>query len=175
MYGTGGKLKREPKLIGNEGFLPRDAPMGMNSLTRAFEGLAMRSAARGNQHVGKYAVHAKMSAADVVSSVASHSRIGSFNETAIQISWSGCKDSQTSADTYEQGTATGAMSYVCDSILFAPAMADFANISLGIHEVVEYVHLVLPNKAASYLRPQRRTRTNLINSFSVTSGMLFHY
>ncbi|KAJ8072451.1 Ca(2+)-dependent cysteine protease [Marasmius tenuissimus] len=28
------------------------------------------------------------------------------------ISWSGCKDSQTSADTVEAGTATGAMSYV---------------------------------------------------------------
>ncbi|KAI0643988.1 caspase domain-containing protein [Trametes meyenii] len=27
------------------------------------------------------------------------------------ISWSGCKDSQTSADTWEQGVATGAMSY----------------------------------------------------------------
>ncbi|KAL0065138.1 Ca(2+)-dependent cysteine protease [Marasmius tenuissimus] len=27
------------------------------------------------------------------------------------ISWSGCKDSQTSADTVEAGTATGAMSY----------------------------------------------------------------
>jgi hypothetical protein len=29
-----------------------------------------------------------------------------------QISWSGCKDSQTSADTVEAGSATGAMSYV---------------------------------------------------------------
>ncbi len=29
-----------------------------------------------------------------------------------QISWSGCKDSQTSADTQEAGNATGAMSYV---------------------------------------------------------------
>ncbi len=28
------------------------------------------------------------------------------------ISWSGCKDSQTSADTQEAGRATGAMSYV---------------------------------------------------------------
>lgn len=28
------------------------------------------------------------------------------------ISWSGCKDDQTSADTNEAGTSTGAMSYV---------------------------------------------------------------
>lgn len=31
---------------------------------------------------------------------------------AAQISFSGCKDSQTSADTYEDGAAAGAMSYV---------------------------------------------------------------
>ena len=30
----------------------------------------------------------------------------------IQISWSGRKDSQTSADTQEAGSATGAMSFV---------------------------------------------------------------
>lgn len=30
------------------------------------------------------------------------------------ISWSGCKDDQTSADTQEAGQSTGAMSYVSD-------------------------------------------------------------
>jgi hypothetical protein len=30
----------------------------------------------------------------------------------VQISWSGCKDSQTSADAEERGEATGAMSFV---------------------------------------------------------------
>lgn len=33
-----------------------------------------------------------------------------------KISWSGCKDSQTSADTQEAGQATGAMSWVRNSI-----------------------------------------------------------
>ncbi len=33
-----------------------------------------------------------------------------------QISWSGCKDSQTSADTFEAGQSTGAMSYVRRSL-----------------------------------------------------------
>lgn len=33
----------------------------------------------------------------------------------VKISWSGCKDSQTSADTVEAGKATGAMSYVSDA------------------------------------------------------------
>lgn len=31
---------------------------------------------------------------------------------SFQISWSGCKDSQTSADSEEAGKATGAMSFV---------------------------------------------------------------
>lgn len=36
----------------------------------------------------------------------------SNDRPGVQISWSGCKDSQTSADAVEAGTATGAMSYV---------------------------------------------------------------
>lgn len=31
----------------------------------------------------------------------------------FQISWSGCEDGQTSADTFRGGVAVGAMSYVC--------------------------------------------------------------
>lgn len=33
------------------------------------------------------------------------------NSHRLQISWSGCKDSQTSADAFEAGAATGAMSH----------------------------------------------------------------
>jgi hypothetical protein len=36
------------------------------------------------------------------------------------VSWSGCKDSQTSADTYEDGVAVGAMSYA-----FMLSMSEF--------------------------------------------------
>jgi hypothetical protein len=35
-----------------------------------------------------------------------------LTDVGLQISWSGCKDSQTSADTEEAGRATGAMSFV---------------------------------------------------------------
>lgn len=38
--------------------------------------------------------------------------ISPISNVAMKISWSGCKDSQTSADTVEAGQATGAMSYV---------------------------------------------------------------
>lgn len=37
----------------------------------------------------------------------------------MQIMWSGCKDSQTSADTSEAGQATGAMSYAFTTALSA--------------------------------------------------------
>ncbi len=44
--------------------------------------------------------------------------------TFVQISWSGCKDSQTSADTQEAGRATGAMSYVSITWLGLPLHAN---------------------------------------------------
>jgi hypothetical protein len=40
-----------------------------------------------------------------------------------QISWSGCKDSQTSADSEEAGKATGAMSFVSIFTDFKPFLA----------------------------------------------------
>lgn len=40
-----------------------------------------------------------------------------MSHETLQISWSGCKDSQTSADTAEAGQATGAMSYAFMTVL----------------------------------------------------------
>lgn len=40
------------------------------------------------------------------------------------IMWSGCKDSQTSADAYEAGAATGAMSYA-----FIAALSKYSNLT----------------------------------------------
>lgn len=52
-------------------------------------------------------------------------RIGSLKASDMQISWSGCKDSQTSADTVEAGQSTGAMSYVRRRrICFRPTHAE---------------------------------------------------
>lgn len=50
--------------------------------------------------------------------------IATRTSAADCISWSGCKDSQTSADTQEAGQATGAMSYA-----FITAMQKFSNLS----------------------------------------------
>ena len=55
--------------------------------------------------------------------------------THVQISWSGCKDSQTSADTWEAGTATGAMSYVRPLSTFL-AIRYLTNIHCsGVHDL----------------------------------------
>lgn len=74
----------------------------------------VKTATGGNQKADKHAKATRTSPADVVCA-----RYDRSDTTLIcrQISWSGCKDSQTSADTSEAGSATGAMSYVC--FLFA--------------------------------------------------------
>ena len=59
-----------------------------------------------------------------------------------QISWSGCKDSQTSADTWEAGVATGAMSYVSPrATMFGLATVTVTDRAFrpptGIHKLVE--------------------------------------
>lgn len=72
----------------------------------------VKTATGSNSRAEKKARATKTSPADVVSQ--------SFTQllpvltiwNAMQISWSGCKDSQTSADTVEAGQSTGAMSYV---------------------------------------------------------------
>lgn len=66
----------------------------------AFKGLfeIAKKAAGSNSKAETYARQTRTSPADV-------------------ISWSGCKDDQTSADTNEAGTATGAMSYVRLAVL----------------------------------------------------------
>jgi len=93
-YSTSGRVKDinialelgEDTLGGAQGYQVND----VNGLTNAFKGLVIQAGKKGRKK--RRARQIKRSPADV-------------------ISWSGCKDSQTSADTYEAGTATGAMSY----------------------------------------------------------------
>ena len=52
----------------------------------------------------------------------------------LKISWSGCKDSQTSADATEAGKATGAMSYAFIHALSKyPSHIKFDSISYDYH------------------------------------------
>lgn len=51
-----------------------------------------------------------------------------------QVLWSGCKDSQTSADTKVEGRATGAMSYVRISMIFL----DVSNVDIVNMKGISY-------------------------------------
>ena len=89
----------------------------MRGVFQAGMGL-FKTATGSTQKAEAYTRATRTSPADVVSF---------FNHFALlrhkrgyQISWSGCKDSQTSADTVEAGAATGAMSYVSHCCVFTP-------------------------------------------------------
>ena len=119
-YSTEGKLK-EPNLAAEAG---RDVLSAVTSYARGDMGGVLSSAmglvktATGNaqaQKAEQITKATRTSPADVVSNkVASQICFNLF----FQISWSGCKDSQTSADTEEAGNATGAMSFVSLLIIY---------------------------------------------------------
>ena len=75
----------------------------------------IKSASGGGSRADKKARATKTSPADVVRLHASIPRISPYTR-GPQISFSGCKDSQTSADTVEGGQSTGAMSFVSSII-----------------------------------------------------------
>lgn len=72
----------------------------------------IKTASGNGQKAEKKARATKTSPADVVCPYSPPIRQSSLLIGRLQISWSGCKDSQTSADAFEAGQATGAMSYV---------------------------------------------------------------
>ena len=114
MYTTEGKIK-EPNLAadigqGLMGMASSYAKKDMGGLLKGGLGI-LRAASGGNQKAGEYAKKTRTSPADVVSTCLS-GRKHVVTYPVPQISWSGCKDSQTSADTVEAGQATGAMSHV---------------------------------------------------------------
>jgi hypothetical protein len=112
-YSTEGKIK-EPNLLAEAGqglksAVTAYAQKDMRGLMTAGVGL-FKTATGNTQKIDEYARATKTSPADVVGLCFSLLR-QSLDDWG-QISWSGCKDSQTSADTVEAGAATGAMSYV---------------------------------------------------------------
>ncbi|KAG1840720.1 peptidase C14, caspase domain-containing protein [Suillus subalutaceus] len=77
------------------------------------------------------------------------------------ISWSGCKDSQTSADTEEAGKATGAMSYVPPHLTF----------SLGENPQQSYQQLL--NSIRDNLRAKYSQKPQLSSSHPMDTNLLF--
>ncbi|KAF8518458.1 peptidase C14, caspase domain-containing protein [Gautieria morchelliformis] len=95
IYSTEGKIK-EPNLAAEagQGILSAATSYLRGDLSGAMSGVSsiFKTATGEGKKAEEYARRTRTSPADV-------------------ISWSGCKDSQTSADTVEAGKATGAMSY----------------------------------------------------------------
>lgn len=95
IYSTEGKIK-EPNLAAEagQGLLSAVSSYARGDMGGVFSSVSglLKTATGNGQKANDYAKRTKTSPADV-------------------ISWSGCKDSQTSADAYEAGAATGAMSY----------------------------------------------------------------
>jgi metacaspase-1 len=121
-YSTEGKIK-EPNMAadmgsGLMGVLSSYSKKDMGGVLKGGMGL-VRTAAGSNQKVDKWAKANKSNPADVVRFRYLFLHYSSLKEPSLllQISWSGCKDSQTSADTFEAGMATGAMSYVREHAL----------------------------------------------------------
>jgi len=74
------------------------------------------------------------------------------------ISWSGCKDSQTSADTQEAGQATGAMSYA-----FIAALTKYSNLT----------YLQLLNAIRDELRGKYQQKPQLSASHPMDMNLVF--
>ncbi|KAI0671650.1 caspase domain-containing protein, partial [Trametes maxima] len=95
IYSTEGKIK-EPNLAAEagQGLLSAVTSYARGDMGGVFSSVSglLKSATGNNQRADKITKATRTSPADV-------------------ISWSGCKDSQTSADTFEAGQSTGAMSY----------------------------------------------------------------
>jgi hypothetical protein len=66
------------------------------------------------------------------------------------ISWAGCKDSQTSADTEENGNATGAMSFAFISVLSANTQQSYQQLLIGIREILSNKYSQKPQLSSSH-------------------------
>jgi len=66
------------------------------------------------------------------------------------ISWSGCKDEQTSADAYEAGTATGAMSYAFITSLSRQPNQTYQELLVSIREILRAKYEQKPQLSCSH-------------------------
>lgn len=134
IYSTEGKIK-EPNLLAEAGMGLLGA---VNSYARGdimgvFKGAAdlVKVATGGSQKAEKIARATKTSPADA-------------------ISWSGCKDSQTSADTEEAGLATGAMSYAFIAALDENPQQSYQQLLVKIREILREKYDQKPQLSSSH-------------------------
>jgi hypothetical protein len=134
IYSTEGKVK-EPNLAAEAGqgllsAVTSYARGDMSGVLKSAMGL-VRTATGNTQKAGEIAKATKTSPADV-------------------ISWSGCKDSQTSADTQEAGEATGAMSYAFIATLNENSQQSYQQLLVGIRAILRAKYSQKPQLSSSH-------------------------
>ncbi|KAH8100814.1 caspase domain-containing protein [Cristinia sonorae] len=134
IYSTEGKIK-EPNLAAEAGqgllsavgaYARGDMAGVMGSVSSLF-----KTASGSNKKAEAKARRTKTSPADV-------------------ISWSGCKDSQTSADAFEAGQATGAMSFVSTSALYLRPEQSYQELLGNIREILRNKYSQKPQLSSSH-------------------------
>ncbi|KXN84709.1 Metacaspase-1 [Leucoagaricus sp. SymC.cos] len=134
IYSTEGKVK-EPNLAAEAGqgllsAVSSYAKGDMGGVFKSALGL-VKTAAGNSSKADKYAKATRTSSADV-------------------ISWSGCKDSQTSADTQEAGQATGAMSYAFISALSSNTQQSYQELLNNIRDILRSKYDQKPQLSSSH-------------------------
>lgn len=134
IYSTEGKVK-EPNLAAEAGqgllsAVTSYAKGDMGGVFKSAMGL-VKTATGNTQKAEKYAKATRTSPADV-------------------ISWSGCKDSQTSADAQEAGQATGAMSYAFVQALSKNKEQSYQQLLGSIREILRTKYSQKPQLSSSH-------------------------
>lgn len=134
MYSTEGKLK-EPNLAAEagQGVLQAVSAYAKGDMSKVFQSaMGLVKTATGNsQKADKYAKATKTSPADC-------------------ISFSGCKDNQTSADTQEAGEATGAMSFAFIAALTANPQQSYQQLLGNVRDILKSKYSQKPQLSCSH-------------------------
>nr|GAT42971.1 predicted protein [Mycena chlorophos] len=134
LYSTEGKLK-EPNLAAEAGSGLKNAFVSYRSgdiggaLKSAFG--VVKTATGSNRRAEEYTRATRTSPADV-------------------ISWSGCKDSQTSADAIEAGQATGAMSYAFITALSMNPQQSYQQLLNSLRDILRNKYSQKPQLSSSH-------------------------
>ncbi|KAJ7227224.1 peptidase C14, caspase domain-containing protein [Mycena pura] len=134
IYSTEGKLK-EPNLVVEAGLGLKNAftSYASGDLGGMFKSAmgVVKTATGSGQKAEQYARATRTSPADV-------------------ISWSGCKDSQTSADAMEAGTATGAMSYAFMTALSQNSQQSYQLLLNSLRDILRSKYSQKPQLSSSH-------------------------
>ncbi|KAM5530406.1 hypothetical protein V8D89_015917 [Ganoderma adspersum] len=134
IYSTEGKIK-EPNLAAEagQGVLSAVTSYARGDMGGVFSSVSglLKTATGGTQRAERRTRETKTSPADV-------------------ISWSGCKDSQTSADTFEAGQSTGAMSYAFMTCLRQNKQQSYQQLLQNIRGILRQKYSQKPQLSSSH-------------------------